>query len=220
MNEYPVMIKIKEKKITVIGGGKVAERKIDSLLQAEGIVEVVSPTVTEKIQTWAEYNHLTWLKKMFEPADVYHSFLVIAATNKREINQQVAEAVNDFQLLNVVDDPDKSNFIVPSSFRQGNLTIAVSTSGSSPGLAKKIKSELAQQYDGTYAEYLDFLHTCRAEVKQQVENPEIRRQLLKQLLEDEFFELTRTGKLIERNKRFMSLLDEEKGTSKETNQKK
>ncbi|MGM0903235.1 MAG: NAD(P)-binding protein [Bacillota bacterium] len=211
MNEYPVMIRLKKKKITVIGGGKVAERKINSLLQAEGNVVVVSPVVTKKIQTWVENNQLTWFKKEFEPADVTSSFLVIAATNKREINKQVAEAVNKFQLLNIVDDPDNSNFIVPSSFKQGNLTIAVSTSGSSPGLAKKIKSEIAQQFDETYAEYLEFLRACRDEVKQRVENPEKRRQVLKELLRDEFFELTRTGQINERNIRFLSLLDDEKG---------
>lgn len=211
MNDYPVMIKLKSKKITVIGGGKVAERKIETLLYADGNLEVVSPIVTERIQTWAESNQLTWLKKKFEPSDVHRSFLVIAATNRREINQQVAEAVNDFQLLNVVDDPNNSNFIVPSSFRQGNLTIAVSTSGSSPGLAKKIKRELAQQFDETYADYLEFLQFCRVEVKQQVKNPDIRRKLFKQLLEDEFFELTRSGKQNERKKRFISLLEEGKG---------
>lgn len=211
MNEYPVMMRLKRKKITVIGGGKVAERKIGSLLQAEGNVVVISPFVTEKIQTWVENNQLTWLEKKFEPADVTNSFLVIAATNQRDINQQVAEAVNEFQLLNVVDDPNNSNFIVPSSFQQGNLTIAVSTSGSSPGLAKKIKSELAQQFDETYAEYLEFLRTCRDVVKQRVEDPEKRRQVLKHLLKDEFFELTRTGQLNERHKRFLSLLEDGKG---------
>jgi precorrin-2 dehydrogenase / sirohydrochlorin ferrochelatase len=210
MNEYPVMIKLKGKKITVIGGGKVAERKIYTLLQAEGNVVVVSPVVTGKIQTWVENNQLTWLKKEFEPVDVTSSFLVIAATNKREINQQVAKAVNEFQLLNLVDDPENSNFIVPSSFRRGNLTIAVSTSGASPGLAKKIKNDLAQQFDETYVEYLDFLRTCRDEVKQQVGNSEIRRHLFRELLNDEFFELTKTGRLLERRKRFLRLLENSK----------
>jgi precorrin-2 dehydrogenase / sirohydrochlorin ferrochelatase len=205
------MIKLKRKKVTVIGGGKVAERKIDSLLHAEAKVEVISPIVTDKIETWAEKNQLTWLKKMFEPSDVKKSFLVIAATNRRAINQQVAEAVNEFQLLNLVDDPENSNFIVPAAFQQGSLTIAISTAGSSPGLAKKIKSDLAQQFDETYAEYLEFLQTCRAEVKHQVENPEIRRLLFKQLLEDEFFELTKTGQLNKRNQRFLSLLEDGKG---------
>jgi precorrin-2 dehydrogenase / sirohydrochlorin ferrochelatase len=207
MNEYPVMIKLKGKKITVIGGGKVAERKILSLLQAEGVVEVISPVVTEEIQTLAETAQLTWVKKEFEHSDVKSSFLAIAATNRREINQQVAEAVNEYQLVNIVDDPENSNFIVPSAYRQGKLTIAVSTSGSSPGLAKKIKNELAQQFDETYVEYLEFLHNCRDEVKQRIEKPEIRRQLLKLLLEDEFFELTKNGQLTERNQRFLSLLE-------------
>ncbi|MBY0095631.1 NAD(P)-binding protein [Mesobacillus maritimus] len=208
MNEYPVMIRLKGKKITVIGGGKVAERKILSLLQAEGVVEVISPSVTEKIQTLAQTAQLKWVKKEFEHYDVKSSFLVIAATNRREINQQVAEAVNEYQLVNIVDNPEKSNFIVPSSHQQGKLTIAVSTSGSSPSLAKKIKNELAQQFDETYAEYLDFLHNCRDVVKLRVEKPEIRRQLLKLLLEDEFLALTKNGQLTERNQRFLSLLED------------
>jgi precorrin-2 dehydrogenase / sirohydrochlorin ferrochelatase len=208
MNEYPVMIKLKGKKITVIGGGTVAERKILSLLQAEGIVVVISPVVTEKIQTLAKTAQLTWVEKEFENSDVKSSFLVIAATNKREINQQVAEAINEYQLVNIVDDPENSNFIVPSAYQQGKLTIAVSTSGSSPGLAKKIKNELAQQFDEIYAEYLEFLYNCRDEVKQRVEKPELRRQVLKLLLEDEFFELTKTGQLTERNQRFLSLLED------------
>lgn len=206
MNEYPVMIRLKGKKITVVGGGKVAERKIHTLLQAEGEVVVISPVVTENILTWAATSPLKWLEKEFEPADVQDSFLVIAATNRREINQLVAQAVNEFQLLNVVDDPEHSNFIVPSSFKQGSLTIAVSTSGASPALAKQIKRELTERYDDTYAAYLDFLQSCRFEVKQKIKNPEKRGEILKDLLREEFFELTKTGETEERKNRFLTLL--------------
>ncbi len=201
-----MMVRLKGKKITVIGGGKVAERKIGTLLQSEGEVVVVSPVISEKIQFLAETKQLKWLKKEFEPADVLDSFLVIAATNRSEINQYVAQAVNEFQLLNIVDDPEKSNFIVPASFKQGGLTIAISTSGASPALAKKIKMELAEKYNDTYATYLDFLQICRSEVLQKIKNPMKKREILEGLLHEDFWELTKTNQIEERKKRFLSLL--------------
>ncbi|SEN25622.1 precorrin-2 dehydrogenase / sirohydrochlorin ferrochelatase [Mesobacillus persicus] len=206
MSEYPAMIRLTGKKVTVIGGGKVAERKIDSLLQAGGSVVVVSPDVTEPIKQWAKDMQLTWISKDFEPRDVNDAFLVIAATNQRDVNEKVFQAVNEYQLINIVDHPEKSNFIVPSTFRQGHLTIAISTSGASPGLAKKIKRDLANQYDASYGNYLDFLKSCREVVKQQVKNPEDRKRIFEQLLTDDFLKLTQLGEFEEREKLFMKLL--------------
>ncbi|MCM3585944.1 NAD(P)-binding protein [Mesobacillus maritimus] len=206
MNEYPAMIKLNGKIATVIGGGTIAERKVKSLLQAGANVIVISPKITKQIHDWEQSKKLTWLNKKFEPTDVNDSFLVIAATDQHDVNKNVREAVNEFQLLNIVDDPVASNFIVPSSFRQGQLTIAVSTSGASPSLAKKIKTELMEKYDETYAEYITFLQQCRSEVKQTVKDPQVRRQILKKLLDDEFIELTEAGNVIERHRRYLTLL--------------
>ena len=206
MSEYPAMIRLKGKKVTVIGGGKVAERKIDSLLQAGGSVVVISPDVTDQIKQWSQDMKLTWISKGFDPKDVTDAFIVIAATNNREINKKVCQSVNEHQLINIVDHPEKSNFIVPSTFRQGQLTIAISTSGASPGLAKKIKRDLANQYDASYGNYLDFLKSCREIVKQQVKSSEDRKRIFEQLLTDEFLKLTQRGEFAERKNRFLSLM--------------
>lgn len=203
--EYPVMLRLEGKKTIVVGGGTVAERKISSLLEAHADITVISPSVTNNIQQWAEHHRLTWLQKPFEAVDLDGAFLIIAATNYREINQKVYEDANQQLLINRVDQEEKSNFIVPASFKRGKLTIAISTSGASPGLARKLKKELETVYDDTYEEYLDFLHDCRGKIQREISSPQVRQFIYKGLLNNEFLQLTRLKEYSKRDERFLQL---------------
>lgn len=199
------MLNLTGKRAVVIGGGVVAARKIETLLEANAEITVISPELHEKIIPAFNDKLLTWKKKQFEPADLTDAFLIIAATNQAAVNLQVYKNTSDQQLINIVDRPDLSNFIVPASFRRGKLTVAVSTSGAMPGLSRKIKQELDSQYDETYAEYLNFLEQSRQRVLQEIEDPSKRRKILKSLLRSEFLELTQKAQYAVRDKVFLEL---------------
>jgi len=206
VNYYPAMLNLSGKKAVVIGGGAVAARKILTLLEANAEVTVISPNLHESIMEVFIAKKIIWKQKRFEPEDLHDFFLIIAATNQAVINRQVYESVNNQQLINLVDRPDLSNFIVPASFRRGALTISVSTSGASPGLARKIKQDLAKEYDEVYEEYLLFLEQSRKRVMEEVADSTIRRHILQGLLEPQFLELTRQANYQEREARLLQLL--------------
>lgn len=205
-NYYPIMLNLSGKRVIVIGGGVVAARKIGTLLEAGADVTVLSPDLHEKMADMLHNKQLIWKQKYFEPADLEGAFLIIAATNDTAVNVQVYKSIHPQQLINVVDRPDLSNFIVPASFRRGQLTLAVSTSGAMPGLSRKIKQELATQYDEIYEEYLIFLEQSRQKVIQEMADIYKRRQILNSLLQPEFLELTQQALYKERELLFLELL--------------
>jgi precorrin-2 dehydrogenase / sirohydrochlorin ferrochelatase len=185
-NYYPIMLNLTGKKVVVIGGGKVAERKVKGLREAKANIIVIAPEVTAFLKELTEKAEITWVKKRFSPEDVKDAFLIIAATNTREINEAVARAAKSYQLLNVVDAPEQSTFHVPSVVRRGKLSIAVSTGGASPVLAKKICREIAEMYDEDYEQYIDFLYECRQYILRNVSDLNQKRQLLEAITDESF----------------------------------
>jgi precorrin-2 dehydrogenase/sirohydrochlorin ferrochelatase len=203
------MLQLEREKVVVVGGGLIATRKIRSLLHAKAHVTVISPTVTDEIAEWASLTHLHWIAREFEAGDVQGAFLVIAATNLAKVNEEVYHSLSKNQLINMVDRPDLSNFIVPSSVHRGKLVIAVSTSGASPGLSRKIRQELSEAYDSTYEDYVEFLEQCRAQVLLHIKKQKKREIIFKELLSPHFLELSRLGLVEEREELFHSLMKRE-----------
>ncbi len=190
-----------DKRVVVIGGGKVAERKIQGLIEAKARVTVVSPNLTEKLNQCCLEGKITWKKKNFSAEDIRDAFLIIAAVNDPEVSLAVKKAAAPNQLLNLADDPEESNFILPSVYKQGKLSMTVSTSGASPTLAKKIKQNLASQYGPEYKDYVDFLYNCRQWILKEITDPKLKRYLLSAITEREF--VTSSS----RQKDFKDLLD-------------
>lgn len=155
LNSYLIMVHMNQKKACVIGGGKVARRKVIKLLESGAKVTVVSPKLSAEMydDLYAE-RLFKWINRSFQTEDVLDAFIVIAATDCKATNKFVANSCLTDQLLNIAHDKELGNFHVPASFSQGKLTISVGTSGASPMLAKKIKRELTQRYDFTYRGYL------------------------------------------------------------------
>lgn len=182
MNAYPAMLNLTGKQAVVIGGGRIAYRKVTSLLDAGAVVTVVSPDVIPVMQELVRQHDVTWRKKKYEPEDIENAMLVIAATNQKTVNRDIAEQAKDHQLVNVVDQPELGNFQVPAMLRRGKLTITVSTDGASPILAWKIRDDLSAAYDEMYESYLDFLWTCRKRIKNKKMSPERKKELLNRLL--------------------------------------
>ncbi|ERM90796.1 hypothetical protein O163_13985 [Caldanaerobacter subterraneus subsp. yonseiensis KB-1] len=163
---YPVMLKLKGKRCLVVGGGKVAYRKVVHLLEVEAFVTVISPSFIEEILSIGEKGRLTVLKRKYKEADVKGFFLAFACTDDKEVNKFVAKDGEKYGVLvNVVDDIDTSSFIVPAVVRRGDLVISISTGGKSPLLSKKIKEKLESTFDKRYEKLLEELYMVREEIK-------------------------------------------------------
>lgn len=185
---YPINLNLTNKKIVIIGGGKIAERKTKNLIPTGAHITIVSPELTSKLAQMAEENLLTWKNKTFAPDDIKTAIIVIAATNHPQTNLLVKKSAGKNQLVSLVDNPEQSDFQTPTVMRRGKLAIAVSTSGASPLLAKKIHNQLEATFDETYEEYLEFLFNCRKTILEKVEDNATKQQLLKEIVNSSYFE--------------------------------
>lgn len=188
MNLVPVMVDLRNQKIIVIGGGKIAQRRINTLMDHNAIIEVISPKATEAIQTLSKTGQIEWKEKGFEEADLVDAFLIIVATNNSRVNQLVIESAPKHALINAVEDAKQGNVQFPIYFERGKLSIAISTNGSSPTLATKIKNDLENQYDDRYEAYMDFLFKARQLVKDANLVTNVKKELLQALITDSLLE--------------------------------
>jgi precorrin-2 dehydrogenase/sirohydrochlorin ferrochelatase len=165
---YPAFINIQNKKCVVVGGGEVALRRVKMLLRCGGRITVVSPAIHPELVSLAEDRTIALIKREYEPQDIQGATIVIAATDAKEMNRKVAmEARKPGTSVNVVDDPEQSDFIVPSFIQRGALTIAVSTSGKSPALARKMKTKLEMDVGEEYGLLVSLVDEVRTELKRQ-----------------------------------------------------
>jgi len=165
---YPVFVNIHDRKCLVVGGGNVALRKVQSLLEHGANVEVVSPTLCPELSQMAGEGAIQALQREYRAEDVQDALLAIAATDDAKTNESVAaEARQRGVLVNVVDDPQHSDFIVPSYFSRGDVIVAVSTSGTSPALARKIRTRLEKDFGTEYAQLALLAKEVRSEMRRQ-----------------------------------------------------
>ncbi len=165
---YPVFLKIGGRRCVVVGGGQVALRKVTALLEHRASVDVISPELCPGLIELAEDGQIRVFRRRYKAGDLQEAFIVITATDNSDINRQIAkEAKSKGVLVNVVDDAENSDFIVPSYVRRGDITIAVSTAGRSPALARKIRTRLERDFGDEYASLAVLIDEARAEVKRQ-----------------------------------------------------
>lgn len=181
-NYYPAFLDIAGKRCVVIGGGSVAERKCPPLIRAGARVTVISPKLTQGLEALKRKGLITHVGRHYRKGDMKSAFVAIAATDSREMNLKVvADAALHKTLLNVVDNPPLCNFIVPSVLRRGPLTIAISTSGVSPAMARTIRKNLEELYSPELSKYLRLLNTIRTKAIQDIPDKRKRSALLKGL---------------------------------------
>ncbi|EOO26223.1 siroheme synthase domain-containing protein [Bacillus cereus BAG1X2-3] len=162
---YPLTVRVNEKRVVVIGGGKVAGFKIIPLLKQGADIVVISPELDANLVKLVEEKKIRWYQREYEKSDIKGAFLVVAASSDSILNEQVAEDAAENQLVNVITNPESGNVHFPAAIHRGLLNIAVSTGGASPKLAKKIRDEIANKYDEAYESYLDFLYEVRVKLK-------------------------------------------------------
>jgi precorrin-2 dehydrogenase / sirohydrochlorin ferrochelatase len=186
MTNYPILLQLRGKRVVVVGGGKVAERKVSGLIETGAAINVISPEATDVIQSLASEGKISWQHRPFMKGDLKDAFLIFAATNDKENNQLVKNSSGAHQLVSIADDPEGSVFHVPANFKRGRLVISVSTGGASPILSSQIREQLERQFDESYECYLEFLFTARQRILQEVKDPLLKRKLLTAIVSQDF----------------------------------
>ncbi|MBI9091902.1 MAG: bifunctional precorrin-2 dehydrogenase/sirohydrochlorin ferrochelatase [Desulfobacterium sp.] len=191
MKYYPVNLDINDRDCLVVGGGKVGARKAETLARSGARVTVVSPDFDPAL--WDSCPTSLCLKrKAYQRKDLDGMFLVIGATDNRELNQTIANDARERRVLfNGADLPEQSNFIVPAVVSRGDLTIAVSTSGNSPAFARKIKQDLEQQFGPEYQAFLFLMGRIRTRLLAQGHAPDEHKQIFRELINGELFDLVK-----------------------------
>ena len=140
---YPVFLNLTGRRCVIIGGGQVAEGKVSKLLDSGAKIIVISPDATQGIRDYADSGQIEYNLRKYQEGDLNGAFLVVAATNDRVVNQEIfEEAEKSGILLNAVDDMPRCSFIAPSIVEKGPITVAISTGGASPALARKLREKL------------------------------------------------------------------------------
>jgi precorrin-2 dehydrogenase/sirohydrochlorin ferrochelatase len=187
---YPAFLDLKDKKAVILGGGKVAERKVRLLIQAGASVTLVSPDITGNIRKLVNRGLLQHVERTYRKGDLKNAFIVIAGTSSSVINKKIAQDAR--HLLNVVDMPTEGNYIVPSILKRGPLTIAISTEGSSPAISRAIRKELERYYSSDFALYLKFVERIRKKAMKDFANAKRREKFLKSLASYDLLNILRS----------------------------
>ena len=183
------MLNLKNKKCVIVGGGLVALRKCKTLLESEASITVVSPAFLNEFTELAP-GKILLIQDIFRTRYIEDCYLVIAATEEKKVNLEICRYCEKNRILvNVTDEPELCSFIAPAFFRRGDLTVAVSTGGKSPALAKKIKEDIEKNYPAEYAQYVETMGLMRASIMKKGYSQEERAQILNSLLSLSYSEL-------------------------------
>jgi len=154
-----------QRQSVVVGGGSIASRKVQGLLEAGAKVRVISPELAPGLEALAAAGEVEALRRPYTPGDLAGAFLAIAATDDPAVNEQVwSEGQRTGCLVNVVDDPQHCNFSLPAVVRRGDMSIAISTGGSSPALARRLRERLEALIPPEYADLTGLLAELRPEL--------------------------------------------------------
>ena len=164
---YPVYLNLRGRRCVIIGGGTVAEGKIGRLLDSGAQISVISPDATQGIRQLVADGSVQWEEREYRQGDLEGAFIAIAATNVREINRRIFDEANTRGvMLNAVDDPPNCSFIAPSIVQRGPVTLAISTGGVSPALARKLRESLQASDDLAWADLSSAMAVARSHLRE------------------------------------------------------
>ncbi|MFM7970267.1 siroheme synthase CysG [Aeromonas sp. A-5] len=183
MDYLPIFCRLDNKPVLLVGGGEVAARKARLLLDAGARLTVVSPALDPELATLAADGEIEWLATEFEPAQLAGKWLVVAATDRREVNALVYQSANQARIFaNVVDDPKRSSFIMPSIIDRSPLMVAISSGGKAPVLARLLREKLEALLPQHLGAVAAFAGGLRDRVKARFASMGERRQFWERLL--------------------------------------
>src|SRR6202171_5731442 len=189
MGLLPIFVKLRDRLVVVVGGGVIAEGKIEGLFAAEARLRIVSPEVTPRIREWIAKKSVEWRAEGFEPGHLDGAFLVVAATSAPGVNEAVfSEADARGILCNAVDDIEHCHFYYGSVVQRGDLQIAISHNGKSPALAQRLRLQLEKQFGAEYELWLEWLGAARKLLRAGDNSADSKKVLLHHLASEPMFE--------------------------------
>ncbi|NPU84808.1 MAG: bifunctional precorrin-2 dehydrogenase/sirohydrochlorin ferrochelatase [Syntrophaceae bacterium] len=194
MAYYPVNLDIAGRRCVVVGGGQVAERKVERLVECGARVAVLSRRLTDRLAEMARAGTVEHIDSEYEPEKLGEAMLVIGATDREDVNDAVSrECRRRGILVNIVDDPERCDFILPSILQRGDLMVAVSTGGRSPALAKRIREDLEECFGPEYAVLLEIMAELRRKVTARGRSADENKVLFESVVHSEVLDRIRTG---------------------------
>jgi len=192
---YPIFLDLENRDVAIIGGGEVCARKAETMMRYGARVTIVSPEFTPEIEQWAADGKLTLRRKRYESGDLDGASIVIASTDDTRVNEQVAADARARKVpVNVVDVTPLCEFIVPAIIEKGSITVAVSTGGKSPALARTLKEDLIRTIGPEYAEVNDLLGTLRDGAKKVLATDADRKRFFDSLIAAGILDMIREGR--------------------------
>lgn len=165
MAYYPILVELQDQPVLVLGGGKIAERKVETLEAFGARVRLVAKELTPKLATWSRQGRIQYLGPRFEESLLDNCLLAVVATNDASLNRTVSVlARTKGKLVNVVDQPQHCTFIVPSIVKRGDLVVAISTSGKSPALAKRLREQLEEHLGEELSPFVQLMGCLRERI--------------------------------------------------------
>ena len=195
MKLYPINLDVAGKSCVIVGGGKVALRKIRGLLEVGARVKVIAPEICAEVEELFRRGEIFWTRENFSPELLSDELILIAATNSLEINRQACEAAQARKILvNVVNDTG-GNFNVPSRIRLGDFLLTISTGANSPAFSKFVRQMLEAELGENFDAGLEIISQARREVKRLLPNQSAREKFWREILTAEVWQLLKSGEL-------------------------
>jgi precorrin-2 dehydrogenase / sirohydrochlorin ferrochelatase len=170
---YPVFLEMKDRRCVVIGGGAVAERKVEGLLEVGANVTVISPAITDGLRELLTQGAIRYVAREYQTGDRAGYDMVFVATDNGEINAVISNEPRSLRIwVNSADDPDHCDFILPAVIRRGDLVVAVSTGGVSPAVTRVIREEINEYFTTDYASFVRIAGEVRRELREKSVSPD------------------------------------------------
>ena len=205
---YPIYLNLKGKRVVVIGGGEVAERKIESLLGTDASINVISPEVTARILKLASERRVELDRRLYRDGDCSGATLVLSATDDDATNRSVfEEARKAGALVNTADQPALCDFIMPAVVRRGDIAIAISTSGTSPGLAARLRQKIARLIGPEYGHLAQLLSEARPLIRRRIPEQADRKELQYRILDSDIMSYLRNNDIAGAERRLREIIE-------------
>ena len=216
MKYFPVSLNLRGRRVTVVGGGRVAEQRVQALLDCEAQVTLISPEVIESLDALSDSGKITLHRRKYRTGDLADAWAVLTATDDRAVNEAAwRDATESGRPINVADDPAKCDFIMPATVRSGDLTIAISTGGASPALAARLRQRIGRMIGPEYGRLLEILNRVRRRLKKSVPDDELRKQLHYRIVDSDILRLILEADEATIERRIDEIIESGSGSSSE-----
>lgn len=209
MGRYAIFLKLNERRVVIVGGGNVARRKAESLLEAGARLIVVADRIDSAFESFCQGKTVEIINSKYSKDYLNCSALVIAATDDHPLNQQIYKDCQQLEILcNVVDEPQLCDFFVPAVIKRGDLQIAIGTAGACPAYSGQIRKILEEVITEEHGQFLEHLKGVRQRVIEKISDLNLRKELLVKMASEESFEYYKQNGSAEWNSRADQIIEE------------